>query len=75
VREIVRRYHEAQANVLPFDMIEFERQLHVGAGNDYAYRDGDNSAVAERPAAAAGLLVLRGPSARAKRHRTKEQMP
>jgi hypothetical protein len=46
----VRRYHEAQAKVPPLDVIEFERQLHAGASNDYADRDG---AVAERPAAAA----------------------
>ena len=54
VREIVRRYHEVQAKVPPFDMIEFERQLHAGAGDAlYADRDGDDSAVAETPAAAA----------------------
>ena len=37
VREIVRRYHEAQneAKVPPLDVIEFERQLHAGASNDY----------------------------------------
>jgi hypothetical protein len=54
VREIVRRYHEVQAKVPPFDMIEFERQPHAGAGDaHYADRDGDDSAVAETPAAAA----------------------
>jgi hypothetical protein len=30
VREIVRRYHEAQAKVPPFDVIEFDRQLNSG---------------------------------------------
>jgi hypothetical protein len=54
VREIVRRYHEVQAKVPPFDMIEFERQLHAGDGHaPYADRDGDDGAVAETPAAAA----------------------
>ncbi len=53
VREIVRRYHEAQVNAPPLDVIEFERQLLAHASNDYADRDGDDSAVAETPAAAA----------------------
>ena len=55
VREIVRRYHEVQANVPPFDVIEFERQLFADASNDYADtdRDGDDRAIAETPAAAA----------------------
>jgi hypothetical protein len=43
VREIVRRYHEAQA-VPRFKAIEFERPLHAGTSNDYVDRDG---AVAE----------------------------
>jgi hypothetical protein len=55
VREIVRRYHEAQVNAPPLDVIEFERQLHAHASNDYADtdRDGDDRATTERPAAAA----------------------
>jgi hypothetical protein len=43
VREIVRRYHEVQneAKVPPLDVIEFERQLHAGASNEfYGDRDG-----------------------------------
>ena len=48
VREIVRRYHEAQAKKPQFRAIEFERPLLTGASNDYVDRDG---AVAERPAA------------------------
>jgi hypothetical protein len=47
-REIVRRYHEAQAKKPQFRAIEFERPLFTGASNDYVDRDG---AVAERPAA------------------------
>jgi hypothetical protein len=55
VREIVRRYHEVQneAKVPPFDVIEFERQLHAGASNEFygnrdgkLYRRGDGAAVA-----------------------------
>ena len=42
VREIVRRYHEAQAKVPPFKVVEFERPLNAGDVD----RDG---AVAERP--------------------------
>jgi hypothetical protein len=53
VREIVRRYHEAQIKAPPLDVIEFERQLHAGAGNDDGDRDGYDSALPERPAAAA----------------------
>ena len=57
VREIVHLYHEARAGVPPFvDVIEFERQLHaVGSSdyNGYADHDGDDSAIAEKPAAAA----------------------
>jgi hypothetical protein len=55
VREIVRRYHEAQFNAPPFDVIEFERQLQSRAGNNYVDtdRDGDDRAMTERPAAAA----------------------
>ena len=48
VREIVRRYHEAQAKKPQFRAIEFERPLLTGASNDYVDRDG---VVAERPAA------------------------
>jgi hypothetical protein len=33
VREIVRRYHEAQSKVPRFKTIEFERPLHEGASN------------------------------------------
>jgi hypothetical protein len=47
VREIVHLYHEARATVPPFDVIEFERQLHAVGSNDfngYADRDGDDSA-------------------------------
>ena len=43
VREIVRRYHEAQSKVPRFKTIEFERSLHDGARNG-SDRDG---AVAE----------------------------
>jgi hypothetical protein len=55
VREIVRRYHEAQVNAPPLDVIEFERRLRAHASNDYAdtNRDGDDRATTERPAAAA----------------------
>ena len=49
VREIVRRYHEAQAKVPRFKAIEFERPLHAGASNGYVDRDG---AVAETVGAA-----------------------
>jgi hypothetical protein len=49
VREIVRRYHEAQAEVPRFKAIEFERPLHAGASNDYVDPDG---AVAETVEAA-----------------------
>ena len=48
VREIVRRYNEAQAKKPQFRAIEFEGRLLTGASNDYVDRDG---AVAERPAA------------------------
>ena len=48
VREIVRRYHEAQAKKPQFRAIEFERPLLTGASNNYVDRDG---AVAEGPAA------------------------
>jgi hypothetical protein len=56
VREIVHRYHEAQVKAPPFDVIEFERQLHAVGSNDcngYADSDSDDSAIAEKPAAAA----------------------
>jgi hypothetical protein len=56
VREIVRRYHEAQVNAPPLDVIEFESRLRAHASNDYATdtnRDGDDLATTERPAAAA----------------------
>jgi hypothetical protein len=56
VREIVHLYHEARAKVPPFDVIEIERQLHAVGSNDYnglADRDSDDSALAEKPAAAA----------------------
>ena len=43
VREVVRRYHEAQAKKPQFRAIEFERPLHEGASNG-SDRDG---AVAE----------------------------
>ena len=49
VREIVRRYHEAQAKKPHFRAIEFEKPLHAGASNDYVDRDG---AVAETAGAA-----------------------
>ena len=55
MREIVHLYHEAWAKV-PVDVIEFERQLHAVGSNDYngrADRDGNDSAMAEKPAAAA----------------------
>lgn len=53
VREIVRRYHEAQFETVPFDVIEFEKQLHVPAIDEHADTDRDEPAVTERPAAAA----------------------
>jgi hypothetical protein len=53
VREIVRRYHEAQAKKPQFRAIEFERPLLTGASNDYVDRDG---AVAERPGADDAVL-------------------
>ena len=56
VREIVHLYHEAWAKLPPFEAIKFERQLHAVGSNDYnghADRDGDDSAMAEKPAAAA----------------------
>jgi len=53
VREIVRRYHEAQFKAVPLDMIEFERQLNAQASDDHADADHDDRAVTERPAAAA----------------------
>ena len=53
VREIVRRYHEAQFKAVPLDMIEFERQLNAQASDDHADADHDDHAVTERPAAAA----------------------
>jgi hypothetical protein len=40
VREIVRRYREAQAKLPPFEVIEFERQLQPGVGKFYADRQG-----------------------------------
>ena len=40
VREIVRRYHEAQAKMPRFKAIEFERPLHAGASNGYVDRNG-----------------------------------
>ncbi len=52
VREIVRRYHEAQNEAkVPLDVIEFERRLH--ASSHYADREGDDSRGAARPTAAA----------------------
>jgi hypothetical protein len=53
VREIVRRYHEAQFNAVPLDVTEFERQLNARASEDHADADHDDHAVTERPAAAA----------------------
>jgi len=55
VREIVRRYHDVpnEPKVAPFDVIEFEKRLHVGASDDYTNRDQDDGAPAARPAAAA----------------------
>jgi hypothetical protein len=53
VREIVRRYHEAQFKAVPLDMIEFERQLNAQASDDHADADRDDHAGTERPAAAA----------------------
>ena len=50
VREIVRRYREAQAKVPPFDVIEFERHLQPGAAGKFFGDDGEGAA---RPAAAA----------------------
>ncbi len=52
VREIVRRYHEAQNEAkVPIDVIKFERQLQASSHN--ADRDGEDSPGAARPAAAA----------------------
>jgi hypothetical protein len=55
VREIVRRYHDVpnEATLAPFDVIEFEKQLHAGASDDYTNRNDDDGAAAVRPAAAA----------------------
>ena len=55
VREIVRRYHDVpnEATVTPFDVIEFEKQLHAGASDDYTNRNDEDGAAAARPAAAA----------------------
>jgi hypothetical protein len=55
VREIVRRYHDVpnEATLAPFDVIEFEKQLHAGASDDYTNRNDDDGAAAARPAAAA----------------------
>jgi hypothetical protein len=47
VREIVRRYHEAQAKKPQFRAIEFEMPLLTGVSNDSVGRDG---AVAEKRA-------------------------
>ena len=47
VREIVRRYREAQAKVPPFDVIEFERHLQPGAAGKFFGDDGEGAA---RPA-------------------------
>jgi hypothetical protein len=52
MREIVRRYHEAQNEPkIPLDLIEFERQSH--ARGPHADRDGDDTSGAARQAAAA----------------------
>ncbi len=52
VREIVRRYHEAQNEAkVPIDVIKFERQPQASSHN--ADRDGEDSPGAARPAAAA----------------------
>ena len=55
VREIVRRYHDVpnEATLAPLDVIEFEKQLHAGASDDYTNRNDDDGAAAVRPAAAA----------------------
>src|SRR6476619_3210516 len=44
VREIVRRYHDVpnEATLAPFDVIEFEKQLHAGASDNYIDRDDDD---------------------------------
>ena len=50
VREIVRRYHEAQSKVPRFKTIEFERPLHEGASNG-SDRDGAVAESAKGPLA------------------------
>jgi hypothetical protein len=55
VREIVHVYHEARAT--PFNAIEFERQVGSNDYNGYTDRDGNDSALAEKPAASAKLLA------------------
>jgi hypothetical protein len=50
-------YHEARAKVPPFNAIEFERQVGSNDHNGYTDRDGNDSALAEKPAASAKLLA------------------
>lgn len=50
VREIVRRYHEAQSKVPRFRTIEFERPLHAGDSN-VSDRDGAVAESAKDPLA------------------------
>ena len=45
VREIVRCYHEAQFKAVPFDVMEFEKQLNAKASNDHPDTDRDGGAV------------------------------
>jgi hypothetical protein len=50
------RLPEARAKVPPFNAIEFERQVGSNDYNGYTDRDGNDSALAEKPAASAKLL-------------------
>ena len=50
MREIVRRYHEAQSKVPRFRTIEFERPLHAGDSN-VSDRDGAVAESAKDPLA------------------------
>jgi hypothetical protein len=51
------RLPEARAKVPPFNAIEFERQVGSNDHNGYTDRDGNDSALAEKPAASAKLLA------------------
>ena len=68
VREIVRRYHEAQDRAKPLNVIEFQKQLHAGVSSEfYADREGglrrrdDGAAAAATLVPAPDQLALRQP--------------